>query len=487
MKNLYAAISLVVICLIPGILSGQENDPYVNPVRYRGQLSFTVINDSCNINQLEVWLPKLLDWENQKDIKIHRVAPPAVVDTTDSEGKSGIYYWKFPKQPLAGNSLKFSVDFSCTSYETKFEIDPTRIGKYETSTAFYQRYTKSEPYLECDDPGIEHLSRKVVENEPNPYFKARKIFDWVLENIDYQLVPGLKGALFTLQNRYGECGDYSALFIALCRAVGIPARPVVGIWANSFNEPHVWAEFYLPNYGWLPVDASQADGWGNVDSYFGHLDNGRIILSKGFNVILVPEIQIKTLPIFQVGAWWYEGGETGAHEDISLTIRREDTPAETVDRNYRNEKYGLNLDLPPGWQVASEGGRGNYSVCVEIWNDAHDSRVYLYGRKWRAGEPHHTPEEITTKDIDFFTRNSAKFELLHQGPEKFIFVTGYGFLAITTSYGIGDYYSRYIYFTKDDLIYWLIFQTTEDNYMKKNSWFNELANGLKSFTPGESE
>lgn len=458
-----------------------DYNPYSNPVRYNGQFSFSVVNDSCSIEQLEVWLPKILEWDNQRDIIIHRITPQVLIDTADAEGKSGIYYWKFNSLPYLGNSIKMSIDFSFASYEINYQIDPEKVGQYNNKSKIYIDFTKNEPFLECGNTEIQKLAKEIVGSEINPYIKARKMYEWILDNIDYQFVPGLKGAIYALQNRHGECGDYAAFFVALCRATGIPARPVIGMWANPFNEPHVWAEFYLPNYGWIPVDASQADGWGDVDNYFGHLDNRRIIFSKGFNVSLVPKIQIETLPIFQLGAWWYEGEEGGIYEKISVSFKAEEDIQGKKITEFRSDKYGLELNLPPGWEITSIGGRGRYNLCIEIWNESKDCRVYLYGREWRTDEPRRTPKEITLKDIEFFKKNSSPFVLLHHGPENFKYVRGCGFLAIMSSYGISQYYSRYVYFTKDDFIFWLIFHSIEENYMHDIATFYDLGNSLKTF------
>ena len=65
----------------------------------------------------------------------------------------------------------------------------------------------------------------------------------------------------------GRSGDIAQLFVALCRSIGIPARPVFGLRMDSSRlfgslgangnlsgAQHCRAEFYSPGYGWVPVD-----------------------------------------------------------------------------------------------------------------------------------------------------------------------------------------------------------------------------------------
>jgi len=66
----------------------------------------------------------------------------------------------------------------------------------------------------------------------------------------------------------GKCADLNALFVALARAEGIPARDVYGIRVANSNlgykslgkagditkAQHCRAEFYAAGYGWIPVD-----------------------------------------------------------------------------------------------------------------------------------------------------------------------------------------------------------------------------------------
>ena len=44
----------------------------------------------------------------------------------------------------------------------------------------------------------------------------------------------------------------------------MPTRPVVGFWAESGQPTHVWAEFYLPGYGWVLADPERGITMGNT-------------------------------------------------------------------------------------------------------------------------------------------------------------------------------------------------------------------------------
>ena len=82
----------------------------------------------------------------------------------------------------------------------------------------------------------------------------------------------------------------SALFVSMCRAVGIPARFVSG-WAYTdndvlFNEPwggHVCAEVYFPEEGddgggiWVPFDVTYGQ--------LGFLDAGHVLLQTSADVV----------------------------------------------------------------------------------------------------------------------------------------------------------------------------------------------------------
>jgi transglutaminase-like putative cysteine protease len=67
----------------------------------------------------------------------------------------------------------------------------------------------------------------------------------------------------TLLNRKGSCRDYSVLYMAMCRTLGIAARFVSGYYYVDSENPdriqylHAWVEVYLPGGGWRGFDPTQ--------------------------------------------------------------------------------------------------------------------------------------------------------------------------------------------------------------------------------------
>ncbi|KAB7733047.1 transglutaminase family protein [Rudanella paleaurantiibacter] len=64
----------------------------------------------------------------------------------------------------------------------------------------------------------------------------------------------------TLQARRGSCRDYTTLFMAACRSLGLAARFVSGyLFGNpqQEHELHAWAEVYLPGAGWRGFDPTE--------------------------------------------------------------------------------------------------------------------------------------------------------------------------------------------------------------------------------------
>jgi tetratricopeptide (TPR) repeat protein len=111
---------------------------------------------------------------------------------------------------------------------------------------------------------------------------VRNILDWLKKNIDYKLEKktlaelDFKSVDEIVKRGHAECRGQALLFTALCRACGIPARPVWGILRLPPGEDmshgaivsHNWAEVYVSGAGWIPIDPQRPETFGFLPNYY---------------------------------------------------------------------------------------------------------------------------------------------------------------------------------------------------------------------------
>ena len=176
---------------------------------------------------------------------------------------------------------------------------------------------------------VKKLADEITAGKTGIREKARAIYDWTVENTfrDPQTRGcGLGDVTALLRRPGGKCADISSIYVALARAAGVPTREILGIRTgqNSGQDvstwQHCWAEFYLPGYGWVPVDPADVRkamlkqnlelGAPEVaelrDYYWGRVDPYRIRLSEGRDLQLNPPQQGPAInylmyPFAQVG------------------------------------------------------------------------------------------------------------------------------------------------------------------------------------------
>ncbi|WP_058911415.1 transglutaminase-like domain-containing protein [Entomohabitans teleogrylli] len=144
-----------------------------------------------------------------------------------------------------------------------------------------------KPYLEATphiatDGIVKETAMKIVGSEKSPLKQAKLIYDWVKTHMhrDDSVIgcgTGDVGQILKEGKLGGKCTDINSVFVALCRATGIPAREMFGIRlgatrklaaysAKAFGSAdargvakisgaqHCRAMFWLAGYGWLPAD-----------------------------------------------------------------------------------------------------------------------------------------------------------------------------------------------------------------------------------------
>lgn len=117
---------------------------------------------------------------------------------------------------------------------------------------------------------IDSFARKLVKGYSSDTQKAKVIYEWIGSNIKYDDNEAVavmndnyqakSGAITAFNTRKGICFDYSCLYVAMCRAVGLKVRLITGEGYNGMTwVSHAWNQVYISETGkWINVDTTFA-------------------------------------------------------------------------------------------------------------------------------------------------------------------------------------------------------------------------------------
>jgi transglutaminase-like putative cysteine protease len=121
------------------------------------------------------------------------------------------------------------------------------------------------PSRYCQSDVLASLANSIIGQPSFTYNDIAKIHDWIHRSIAY--TPGSSdtstSAVDTARDLQGVCRDYAHLGIALCRALDVPARMVVGFLHElQPMDLHAWFEAYIGGR-WYAFDSMQSVTQGN--------------------------------------------------------------------------------------------------------------------------------------------------------------------------------------------------------------------------------
>jgi hypothetical protein len=175
---------------------------------------------------------------------------------------------------LAGVSLAgFTLDGGRQSFNRDTLIitrEPTQnlLARYRTITDGPLRRQMSElrpePFLESEHDEIKEMAFHIARGSRDPRVVAQRLNQWVHDSVKKEVTLGIPSALHVLRTRRGDCNEHAQLYVALARAVGIPARVVAGLaLVDGKFYYHAWPEVMLrgwvavdPTFGQFPADAA---------------------------------------------------------------------------------------------------------------------------------------------------------------------------------------------------------------------------------------
>ncbi len=265
-------------------------------------------------NMLFLRIPSPEETNSQSNIKVVFNAPSPLVQN-NNEGV--IYQFDNIRED---DKISIKQQYTITSYEIETNINARNISLKIQNQKLHDYYTKETSLLPVTEVIIKKLVDDVVQNEKNTYLKAKKIYEYIIENFNITketFSDRTQTVLSMLENKTGSPYDVSLLFSTLCRASDIPCMPISGVITDEDKTYlHWWAEFYIDAYGWVPVDIGMAldiPFESKIENrrtyYFGNLDGNRISFSHGEKEILPMTADGKTYSRernFALQSFWEE-------------------------------------------------------------------------------------------------------------------------------------------------------------------------------------
>lgn len=336
MHLLSAILALAVSPMGVAGASGSSDQP---PTERHVRLSFT-----CAIAELppgakivDVWVPVLTSNERQKIKLLNEADLGAGRFTQEKRFGNRLYYRRF-EMAQAGAGQQGSADRkSPVKIELVYDVDvreaTVAAAKQLISTSAAVPGEKFDPYLREASMipikgRITELALGIQMPPGEPLRAGRKIYDHLVDTMAYNhLAPGAgKGnAVWACDSKTGDCTDFHSVFIGVCRWRGIPADHVFGLPMppekpeGDIKYCHCWAQFWVADVGWIPIDASRANKYPkDREYYFGTLGSTWITFAHGRDVVLEPPqkgppINMLHGPVAEVDGKPFEGLHWVAH------------------------------------------------------------------------------------------------------------------------------------------------------------------------------
>ena len=212
--------------------------------------------------------------------------------------------------------------------EICYRVKRREKGVYEDNTVDPQKYLRPNRLVPWNQE-FSKIAKEVVAGKLGSLARARALYDHTIDRMRYMKYGdgwGKGDAVYACDIRTGNCTDFHSYFIALSRAVGIPARFAIGASIPSERDEggidgyHCWAEFYS-NGKWWPTDISEGDKCSALSTYyFGHHPANRVEFSHGRDLVVEPgpasgPINFLAYPVLEIS------GET-ARADVKFFFNR---------------------------------------------------------------------------------------------------------------------------------------------------------------------
>lgn len=265
-------------------------------VTYRVEQNATLSEIPAGAKHVKFWVA-IPDNERYQDLlDFHVVSAPGRWRVVRDADRGNRFMLVEVDNPGAA-SIDVKVAFTLRRRSVFTEIDPVQAGVITDShrNLYAEELRLDAPHMAVTAE-VARLAAEAVGAESNVALQAQLLLAKVADLADHygkdpaKPATGVGDATACLINGGGTCTDMHSLFIAMARSRGIPARLQMGYRlreANVGKETNpgyrCWAEYFVPNYGWISTDIVEADdpkGLGRT-RWFTGLTERRLWLNEG--------------------------------------------------------------------------------------------------------------------------------------------------------------------------------------------------------------
>jgi len=359
-----------ILLLIPGVFASTASNVF--RIEWELKIQNSYLNDARDVEACVLILDNHAGWVNQR-ILWENIPADEVLHTEENR----IAVFRFPLISR-GESKVLRFQQLVKVDRTEFDLSRSLGDKIPPELL---SLTKPVDHLWENHPLLVTKAAELTENAATPREKLERIFDFVKSYLTYLRQKEEHGALWAYQNRVGDCTEFTNLLIALCRLSGIPAKFVSAIGYSREKEGdfyamgHAFAVVYLPDLGWIPVDAT----WSSPAGELGKSSEEKLVLLTSDGSNLIEDSKIK-MP----------------KDYISYSYTGEKPDLRFVSRATIYKEVGLEVSI----DASSVLERGNsWEWYVKLTNegriDLHNLRVKLIADNRYLD----TPEEVLVDNL----------------------------------------------------------------------------------------
>jgi transglutaminase-like putative cysteine protease len=255
---------------------------------------------------LVVVLPKTIP-ERQKILSIRYSQKPSRIFNRNGNRYAEFVFVK------PGKKEEVLITIKAELFKYDFLTAKQNGGHYPYKEFKLRDFLRHEKYIEKDHAEIQEIAETIDGQRQIDIVK--NIYNYVIDNIEYTAHKGKDwGAVKALEWKKGDCTEYTDLFVAICRAKGIPARFVAGytVRFDDVSPKHNWAEVFLEDYGWIPFDPS----WGDVKNF--------LIRDKAFSRMMPVYLYINdirndgVINNYHFAGYSYRGGRAKVKDSVEF-------------------------------------------------------------------------------------------------------------------------------------------------------------------------